>query len=91
VVGHVGLTLDELPEKPRVCRPPITIFGWLLDVVDEPFQFRRREVRIDSESGRLGHVVVELLVLLQAQTPVGGSSVLPDDGVVEWFAVGIPA
>ena len=88
-VGHMHLPACQPPDEPRVDRPEeeLALLGprpGSRNVVEDPLDLRRAEVRVDDQA-RFRSDVFRLSLGLQAVAVLRGPAVLPHDGVVDRF------
>ncbi len=86
-VGDVRGAARQLPDEPgvdRAERQPARLgpLARALDVLQDPRELGRREIRVDHQAGALADPVLEA-VRLEALAEIGRAPVLPDDRVVD--------
>src|SRR4029079_16222000 len=73
-IGHVHIARRELPDEPRVDRPESKVVMWLLGSLENPLEFRCREIRVRYEARTATNEIGRKL-----PTTLDRSAVLPDD------------
>ena len=90
VVRHMRLAVAQLPDQIGIDRSEeqfavFRAFPRIGDVVQQPFDFRAGEIRVDDQAGRLLNVWFKSFVLKDF-ADISRSTALPDDGAVDAFA-----
>ena len=91
-VGGVQLAAGQPPQQEAVdgAERELALLGRgarAVDVVEQPGDFRRREIRIEQQTGARRNQRL-MALLAQRGAGVGGAPVLPDDGIVDRLAGG---
>ena len=85
-----GPSAGQPPEQEAVDRPerqfaPVGAGTDTIDIVQDPFEFRPREIRIEDQPSALTDQRL-VAVSLQFRTQLGSTAILPDDRVVDGFS-----
>ena len=89
-IRHVALAACQLPHEIAVDRAEEQLSGFSLlsgsiNIIQNPFEFGSGKVGIKKKSGAIGYSLL-MAGLAQILAERGGSSVLPDDCIIDRFA-----